>query len=234
MKLIKVNLLTLFMLLAFSSVGVKAQDWANLERYSAMNEELEMPTKNENRVVFMGNSIFDKWLTRDSMFWQDKPYIDRGISGQVTSQMLVRFRPDVIDLHPEVVVILAGTNDIAQNQGEVSLEHIAGNIFSMIELAQQNDIKVVLLSVLPAVKYNWRKEIKPADKIIALNVLLKAYADEHKITYVDCYTPMVNDNKGMKKELSPDGVHPNYTGYQLMGAKVDDAINKTLKKKCFR
>lgn len=229
MKLLKLSILSLFMLMILSSV--QAQDWANLERYAAHNVEVGIPDGNEDRVVFMGNSITEKWAFRDSMFWQDKPYVNRGISGQVTSQMLVRFRPDVINLNPKVVVILAGTNDIAQNQGKVTLEHIAGNIFSMVELAQQNDIKVVLCSVLPAVQYKWRKEIEPADKIIALNELIKAYADEHKIVYIDCYSPLVNSNKGLKKKYSPDGVHPNYDGYQLMGPMFDKAIKKALKKK---
>lgn len=206
-------------------------DWANLKRFSKANAIVEAPGKKECRVVFMGNSITEKWATRDSMFWQGKPYINRGISGQVTSQMLLRFRPDVLDLHPKVVVILAGTNDIAQNKGPIKLEQIAGNIFSMVELAQANKIKVVLCSVLPAVKYNWRKEIKPADQIPQLNTLLEAYADEHKISYIDCYSPMVNESKGLKKEYSPDGVHPNYEGYQLMGPMFDKAIAKTLKKR---
>lgn len=230
MHLLKTSLLSLFILLM--SQNVQSQDWANLKRYQKMNEQVVDLPVDENRVVFMGNSITEKWAFRDSMFWVGKPYINRGISGQVTSQMLVRFRPDVIDLHPKVVVILAGTNDIAQNQGKVSLEHIAGNIFSMVELARQNDIKVVLCSVLPAVQYRWRKEIKPAEKIVALNKLLKAYADKNRITYIDCYTPMVNENKGLLKKYSPDGVHPNYEGYQLMGPLFDTAIQKALKSNC--
>lgn len=206
-------------------------DWANLKRYEAENAKLKLPEKKEKRVVFMGNSITEKWAFRDSMFWQDKPYVNRGISGQVTAQMLLRFRQDVLELQPKAVVILAGTNDIAQNKGPISLEQIAGNIFSMVELAKANEIKVVLCSVLPAVQYRWRREIKPAEKIIQLNALLKAYATENKIPYIDCYTPMVNDNKGLKKEFSPDGVHPNYEGYQLMGPMFDLAIKKALKRR---
>jgi lysophospholipase L1-like esterase len=224
-------LLVIIMLGSVMSLEAQEKDWANLERFQEKNARIEAPGRKENRVVFMGNSITEKWATRDSGFWKGKPYINRGISGQVTSQMLLRFRPDVIELEPEVVVILAGTNDIAQNKGPISVEQIAGNIFSMIELARANNIKVVLCSVLPAVQYKWRKEIKPADKIIALNKLLESYAKKHNVVYVDCYTPMVDENKGLKTEYSPDGVHPNYDGYQLMDPMLEEAIAKTLKKK---
>lgn len=227
----KLSLLTVFILLCCGA-SMTAQDldldWANLGRYRAANEALEAPGKKEDRVVFMGNSITEKWGFRDSTFWIGKPYVNRGISGQVTSQMLLRFRPDVLDLKPTAVVLLAGTNDIAENKGPISLELIAGNIFSMIELAQANDIEVVLCSVLPAVKYRWRPEIKPADKIVELNKLLEAYATEHKICYIDCYSLMVNENKGLLKKYSPDGVHPNYDGYQLMGDIFDEAIESVL------
>ncbi len=219
------------MLCSFTSLWSQENDWANLKRFEADNARLEAPSKKENRVVFMGNSITEKWGTRDSMFWKGKPYINRGISGQVTSQMLLRFRPDVIELKPRVVVILAGTNDIAQNKGPITLEQIAGNIFSMVELAKANNIKVVLCSVLPALQYRWRTEIKPADQIPQLNAMIKAYADKHKIPYIDCYSPMVNEEKGLKKEYSPDGVHPNYEGYQLMGPMFEEAIATALKKK---
>jgi len=230
MKNLKVALV-LFLLVLTNTVTAQDADWANLHRYQEANVKLKAPDKREARVVFMGNSITEKWGIRDSMFWKGKSYINRGISGQVTSQMLLRFRSDVINLSPKVVVILAGTNDIAQNKGPITIEQIAGNIFSMIELAQAHQIKVVLCSVLPALQYKWRKEIKPAEKIVELNKLLKAYAKKNKITYVDCYSLMVNENKGLKKELSPDGVHPNFQGYQLMGEMFDDAIDKTLSKK---
>lgn len=224
--------LLMMVTLMMTIVGANAQDldWANLNKYKAANAEVAAPKCCEDRVVFMGNSITEKWGFRDSTFWIGKPYINRGISGQVTSQMLLRFRADVLNHEPKVVVLLAGTNDIAQNKGPITLEEIAGNIFSMIELAQANDIEPVLCSVLPAVQYRWRKEIKPADQIIALNVLLEAYAKKNDITYIDCYTPMVNENKGLLKKYSPDGVHPNYDGYQLMGALFEDAIKEALKK----
>lgn len=205
-----------------------AQDWANLKRYEKANATLEMPAKGENRVVFMGNSITEKWGKYDSAFWTDNSYINRGISGQVSSQMLLRFRPDVIDLHAKVVIISAGTNDIAENQGPITLEQIAGNIFSMVELAKANNIKVVLAAVLPASSYSWRPGIKPADSIVELNKLIKKYAKKNKIVYLDYYSPMVNENKGIKKEYGRDSVHPSIVGYKVMEPLVQKAIEKAL------
>ncbi|MGQ1786094.1 MULTISPECIES: SGNH/GDSL hydrolase family protein [unclassified Saccharicrinis] len=221
----------LLTLLMPNVLSAQETDWANLNRYRKENAMLKVPAKKEQRVVFMGNSITEKWGSRDSMFWKGKPYINRGISGQVTSQMLLRFRADVIELQPKVVVILAGTNDIAQNKGPITIKEIAGNIFSMVELAKANQIEVVLCSVLPVVQYKWRKEIKPAEKVIELNKLLKAYAKKNKLSYIDCHTPMANEHKGLKKEFSPDGVHPNYKGYQMMGLLFEKSISKALKKK---
>ena len=169
MKMNKTVLTMIAMLTAMPLVNqISSQDWANLKFYENANANLELPAKGENRVVFMGNSITEKWVRYDSTFFTSNPYIGRGISGQVTSQMLRRFRPDVIDLHPKVVVILAGTNDIAENKGPITLDQIAGNIFSMAELAKANNIKVVLASALPAISYSWRPVIEPADKIITL------------------------------------------------------------------
>lgn len=210
---------------------VSAQDWANLMQYEKANALLNPPAKGENRVVFMGNSITEKWEIYDSSYFLLNPYINRGISGQVTSQILLRFRSDVIDLHPKVVVIQAGTNDIAENKGPISLEQIAGNIFSMTELARANHIKVVLASVLPAVSYSWQPGIEPAEKIIALNSLIKEYARKNKIVYLDYYSSMVNDENGLKKEYGRDTVHPNTKGYQVMGPLANKAIAKALKKK---
>lgn len=206
------------------------EDWANLNRYRKANATLKMPSKNENRIVFIGNSITDNWTRDHGVFFESNPtYVNRGISGQTSAQMLLRFRPDVIELKPKVVVISAGTNDIAGNRGSISIERIAGNIFSMVELAKVNNIKVVLASVLPSTSYSWSPSIEPADKIIELNKLLKAYADENKIVYLDYYTPMVNEKKGLKKELGRDTVHPNVQGYDVMEPLVQEAIKKVLK-----
>ena len=230
MKTIKILLISFLVALIFSPT-LKAQDWANLGKYQEANSKLLPPSKNENRVVFMGNSITEGWAVHDSTFFSANPYICRGISGQVTSQMLLRFRPDVIELQPKVVVILAGTNDIAQNQGPISLEQIAGNIFSMAELAKANGIKVVLCKVLPANSYKWRPEIQPADQIIELNGLIEKYAKINKIVLVDFYSPMVDSEKGLKKDYGRDSVHPSLAGYKIMEPLVMEAIKKALSKK---
>ncbi|WP_233265945.1 SGNH/GDSL hydrolase family protein [Formosa sp. L2A11] len=207
------------------------EDWANLNRYKKANEKLKAPTKNENRVVFIGNSITDNWDRDHVVFFEDNPnYVNRGISGQTSAQMLLRFKPDVIELQPKVVVISAGTNDIAGNRGEISVKRVAANIFSMAELAKANNIEVVLAAVLPASSYSWSPSIEPADKIIELNTLIKAYAKANNIVFLDYYTPMVNAEKGLKKELGRDTVHPNTDGYLLMEPMVNDAINTVLKK----
>ena len=210
---------------------VPNEDWANFKRYRKSNEELIAPSKKEKRVVFIGNSITDNWTRDHGIFFEKNPsYVNRGISGQTSSQMLVRFRPDVIELNPKVVVISAGTNDIAENRGPITINRIAGNIFSMAELAKQNGIKVILASVLPASSYSWCPSIIPSDKIIELNKLIKKYAKENKIIYLDYYTPMVNENKGLIKELGRDTVHPNAAGYDIMEPLVNQAIKKALKK----
>lgn len=209
---------------------VPNEDWANLKRYRKENTTLKVPTKKENRVVFLGNSITQNWTRDHGIFFEKKPsFVNRGISGQTSSQMLLRFRPDVIELNPKVVVISAGTNDIAGNRGPITINRIAGNIFSMAELAKNNGIKVILASVLPASSYSWSPSIVPADKIIELNKLIKNYAKENKIFYLDYYTPMVNENKGLKKELGRDTVHPNVKGYEVMEPLIIEALKKVLK-----
>lgn len=227
MKTIKAILVLLIMV---STCIVNAQDWANIGKYQLSNSTIETPSPNENRVVFMGNSITEKWGIYDSTFFTRNPYINRGISGQVTAQMVLRFRPDVIELQPKVVVILAGTNDIAENKGPITIAQIAGNIFSMTELAKANNIKVVLCAALPAISYSWRPGIEPADKIVELNALLENYAKENKIVFVDYYSPMVNDKKGLKKEYGRDTVHPSVAGYSVMESLVKKGIAKALKK----
>jgi len=205
-----------------------AQDWANLGRFKDENTKLGLPSAGENRVVFMGNSITEGWTSLSPGFFKGKPYINRGISGQTTPQMLIRFRPDVINLQPAVVVILAGTNDIAGNTGPSTLEMIAGNIFSMAELAKANGIKVVLSSVLPAYDYPWKTGLDPAEKIIALNKMIKKYAVEKGIIYLDYFSSMADARKGLKAEYSSDGVHPNEAGYKVMEPLAEEAIAKAL------
>tara|TARA_B100000767_G_scaffold231814_1_gene223409 strand:+ start:966 stop:1607 length:642 start_codon:yes stop_codon:yes gene_type:complete len=202
-----------------------AQDWANLKRFQQENSEL-IPKANEHRVVFMGNSITEGWLSIRPDFFVNKPYVNRGISGQTTPQMLLRFRQDVINLKPSIVVILAGINDIAQNTGPSTIEMIANNIISMVELAKANQINVIICSVLPAFDFPWREGLKPAEKVIKLNALLKAYSNKNKLEYVDYYSAMVNDSNGLKKELGEDGIHPNKDGYLIMEPILEKAIKK--------
>lgn len=210
---------------------LQAQDWPKLARYKDENTKLGLPSAGENRVVFMGNSITEGWGRICPAFFAGKPYINRGIGGQTTPQMLIRFRPDVIDLKPEVVVILAGTNDIAGNTGPSTLEMIEENIASMADLAKVNGIKVVLSSVLPAYDYPWRPGLEPAEKIAALNEWIKSYADKNKFIYLDYYSSMVDERKGMKAEYTNDGVHPNEAGYRVMAPLAEKAIAKALKRK---
>lgn len=210
--------------------AVNAQDWANLNYYRKANTLLENPSENEERIVFMGNSITEFWKNVHPDFFVGKSYVNRGIGGQTTSQMLLRFRADVINLHPSVVVFLGGTNDIAGNTGNVSLDMIEDNIFSMIELAKANDIGVVLCSVLPVFDYPWSPGREPAEKIIELNKALRFYAETHDITFVDFHTPMKDNRNGLRIELGEDGVHPNVQGYLIMEPLVEEGISKELLK----
>ncbi|WP_291128639.1 SGNH/GDSL hydrolase family protein [Flavobacterium sp. UBA7682] len=188
-------------------------DWANLRKYEMENKSV-IPAKNS--VVFMGDSITEFWKTTSPNFFTSHPFIDRGISSQTTSQMLLRFQQDVISLKPSTVVILAGINDIAENTGPITLEAVFENIESMAELAKTNKIKVVLCSVLPANHFYWNPKIEPADKVVALNKMIKDYAQKNKIPFVDYYSAMVDDKKGLQKKYGEDGVHPNVTGYKKM------------------
>ena len=200
--------------------------WANISRYSKENQILKTEDNKDNRVVFIGNSITEGWKTNDPEFFSKNNYINRGIGGQTTSQMLVRFRPDVIDLKPKLVVILAGINDIAQNNGPIELHDIFGNIVSMVELAKANTIKVILSSVLPANDFPWKKGMEPAEKIIELNKMLEKYAFENKIIFVNYYPKMVNSEKGLDKKYTNDGVHPTLAGYKVMEPLIQEAILK--------
>jgi lysophospholipase L1-like esterase len=203
------------------------QDWPDLTRYAADNAKLTGETK----VVFMGDSITDAWIKRSPKYFADNPtYVDRGISGQTTPQMLIRFRPDVIALKPKVVVILAGTNDIAGNTGPITLEMIEDNLKSMAELAKANGIKVVMSSVMPVCDYiRPQTERRPPAKIVALNEWIKNYVDQNNLVYLDYYSAMLDDQKMFKKEITYDGLHPNEAGYAIMEPLADQAIAAALR-----
>jgi lysophospholipase L1-like esterase len=206
-------------------------DWAYLKRYQAENATLAAPRAREKRVVFMGNSITEGWAKYFPSMFAGKPYVNRGIGGQTTPQMLVRFRQDVIALKPAVVVILAGTNDIAGNTGPSTVEMIEDNLASMAELAKANGIAVVLSSVLPVYDYPWRPGLEPAPKIVALNTWMKEYASSHGAVYLDYHTPMADERHGMKADLASDGVHPNEAGYRIMAPLAEKAIAEALERK---
>ncbi len=199
-------------------------DWPYLKKYHEENSKLPKIQAGQKRIVFMGDSITEFWSEVCPEFFYGKPYINRGISGQTSPQMLVRFRADVISLQPTIVVILAGVNDIAGNTGPSTLEMITNNIFSMIELAKANQIKVILCSVLPANNFHWKTKTYPAEKIIKLNILLKKYAEENQIYYLDYHSAMVDEQKGMRAELAYDGLHPNKKGYEIMAPLIEEAI----------
>jgi lysophospholipase L1-like esterase len=206
-------------------------DWAYLEKYRADNASLGPPKADENRVVFMGNSITEGWVKYFPTMFANKPYVGRGISGQTTPQMLVRFRQDVVGLKPAVVVILAGTNDIAGNTGPSTLEMIEDNLASMTEIAQANHIRVVLSSVLPVFDYPWKPGLEPAQKIVALNAWIKQYAATHNAVYLDYHSAMADERQGMRADLAGDGVHPNEAGYRIMAPLAEEAIAEALRRK---
>ena len=205
------------------------QDWPYLNRYQTENDKLSPLKLGEKRIVFMGDSITELWSVVHPSFFSEKSYINRGIGGQTSPQMLVRFRADVIALKPSVVVLLAGANDIAQNTGPSTLEMIANNIFSMVELATANNIKVILCSVLPVFDFYWRQGLEPAGKIVTLNKMISEYAYTNAIPYVDYYSAMVDEQKGLKSIFSEDGVHPNKAGYEVMITLAHKAIRLALK-----
>jgi lysophospholipase L1-like esterase len=224
---------------AASRNDVRLRDWPDLARYRDANRQLAAPAPGENRVVFMGDSITDSWpQPRFGAFFPGKPYLGRGISGQTTPQMLIRFRPDVIALKPKAVVILAGTNDIAGNTGPMTDEQIAGNLASMAELAKANGIRVIFSSILPVSEYHLRPgdtappqtTRRPMARITALNAWMKDYAAANGHVYLD-YVPAMTDAKGLlRAELSEDDLHPNAAGYAVMAPLADAAIQAALKK----
>jgi lysophospholipase L1-like esterase len=218
---------------------VRLRDWPDLARYREANRTVVAPAPAEVRVVFMGDSITDSWQQpRFGGFFPGKPYVDRGISGQTTPQMLLRFRPDVIALAPKAVVILAGTNDIAGNTGPMTDEQIQGNVASMSELSRANGIRVVLSSILPVSEYHVRPgdtsppqtTRRPMARITALNAWMKDYAAANGHVYLD-YVAATVDGKGLlRAELSEDDLHPNAAGYAVMAPLAEAAIQAALKK----
>lgn len=202
-------------------------DFANLERYRAEDARLGPPQRGTARVVFLGDSITEGWKLENS--FPGRPYVNRGISGQTTSQILLRFRQDVVDLHPRVVVILAGTNDLAENTGPATLTQIEGNLESMAQLARANHIDVALCSVLPTVRYWWHPQVpNPAPRIAALNRWLEAYATKEHYPYVDYYAALKDDQGALRHDLSPDGVHPSPAGYAIMAPLAQAGIDHAL------
>lgn len=211
-------------LLLMAHTTIFAQDWANTSKYKADNALLAA-RKSNNRIVLMGDSITEFWKQRDPAFFEDKPYlVNRGIGGQTTPQMLERFDDDVVALGPKVVVILAGTNDIAGNTGKTSLDQIMANIAKMAQKANKQNISVVLCTLLPAAPYPWNPSVNPAEKIIALNKKIKAYAAKNNFGFCDYYSVTVDADKRLKKEFSGDGVHPNKKGYKAMEPVLQAAI----------
>lgn len=228
----KIGILFIFLFVTFSFQAQNQNpDWPNLKHYKAENDSLSQLPVPQGRVVFMGNSITQGWLSAHPEFFQSNPYLCRGIGGQTTPQMLVRFRQDVIALNPKAVVILAGTNDIAGNTGPSTLEMILDNIASMAELAAMNGIHPVLCSVLPAYDYPWRKGKEPNIKIPQLNQMIKAYAKSKGYVYVDYFSAMSDDKNAMITEFTNDGVHCTSEGYDVMEKMIVPVINKTVRKK---
>lgn len=213
-------------IILFCSCAMHAQEWANFKRYEQANKELTQRPD----VVFMGNSITDFWIRDHAEFFTDNKFVDRGISGQTAQQMLVRFQADVVNLHPRVVVILAGVNDIALNQGSISIEHIAECVKSMTQLARANDIIPVICSGLPAGGFYWRPDVENVPETIkAYNELLRAYASEAGIAFVDYHSALDNGQGCMDKENSADGVHPTPAGYTVMENTVLPVLHEILK-----
>lgn len=207
----------------------RLQDWPNLARYHDADDKVPPPGPGEDRVVFMGDSITDFWGSRYGKFFPGEPYINRGISGQTTPQMLIRFWPDVVALGPKVVVILAGTNDIAGNTGPTTLDAIEDNLMAMTGLARANGIRVVLASLLPVTDaIQPQTTRRPPEKIVELNQWIKDYATDNGFVYLDYYSAMIDDQKMLRKELTFDGLHPNDAGYAVMAPLAEKAIAQSL------
>ncbi|MTB50037.1 GDSL-type esterase/lipase family protein [Lewinella sp. W8] len=219
------------LLFLLSTAVVSAQaDFAQLARYRAANEALPPPEPGEQRVVFLGNSITEGWVRTDAAFFDDHNFVGRGISGQTSPQLLLRFRQDVLDLRPRAVVIHIGTNDVAENTGPYDPEFTLGNIRSMVDIARANGIKVILAAVLPATKFSWRPALGDrSNMIIELNQSIAAFARSENIPFVDYHAALTNDAGGMDVELAEDGVHPTAAGYAIMKTIVVPVIERTLR-----
>lgn len=232
----KIKLLA-FLLLTFSLISKnssaqnheKVNTWANFEQFKNENDKLSRLKNGEERVVFLGNSITIGWQETHPEFFENKTYVNRGISGQTTPQMLVRFYADVIDIQATTVVILAGTNDIAGNTGPMSIDMILNNIKSMTNIALANNVKVILCSVLPAYDYPWSPNKNPNIKIPKLNSKIKKYAIETGVHYLDYFKALDNGNNGINKEFSYDGVHLTLEGYKVLEPLVENALKKAKK-----
>ena len=203
-------------------------DWANFKKYEADNNKIEPPIKTETRVVFMGNSIFEGWIRLRPELFSGKPYFDRGISGQTTPQMLLRMYDDVIALQPDIMVLKAGINDIAENTGPSTVKMISDNIISMADLAKINGINVIISSILPAKSFPWNPGINPPPKISAVNKIIEQYAKENGMIYLDYYSSMVDKNNALIEDYGSDSVHPNKKGYKVMSVLAEKAIYKIL------
>jgi lysophospholipase L1-like esterase len=225
--ILSIYFLTAIMIL--SPLSIHAQDWAGLQVFQSKNKHIPTPDKKEKRVVFMGNSITQGWIETHPEFFAANHYINRGISGQTTPQMLVRFRQDVVALKPAAVVILAGTNDIAGNTGPSTLEMIMDNLASMAEIAAANNIKVILCSVLPAYEYPWRTGLQPAEKIVSLNTMIQHYCKQKGFVYLNYHAALADEQNGMIQKFTNDGVHVTSEGYVVMEQMVQQAIRKVLK-----
>ncbi|MET4075456.1 GDSL-type esterase/lipase family protein [Hymenobacter sp. UYCo722] len=208
-------------------------DWPNLQQYAAANQRLPAPRPGRPRVVIIGNSITEGWVKQDSAFFRGRAYeyVGRGIGGQASGQTVLRFRADVLDLHPAVVVMLVGTNDVAENNGPYNPQHTLNNIMTMCELARAHGIGVVLGAVAPSTDFWWHKGLNPAPKILALNERIEAYAAQQHFTYYDLHTALKDDQNGLKKAYGADGVHPNLAGYRAMEPLLNEAVARALKKK---
>ncbi|SVA90816.1 uncharacterized protein METZ01_LOCUS143670 [marine metagenome] len=228
MRIITSILIYLSLVACSSEKKLVEQDWPNLKYYRSKNLKLGSPSKSEKRVVFMGNSITEGWPTLQPEFFESKSYINRGISGQTTPQMLIRFRQDVIDLKPKLVLILAGINDIAGNTGPSNVTMITNNIISMAQLAKSNKIKVIICSILPAKDFPWNPGMNPPPKILNVNQILRSYALANGMVYLDYYSLMVDESNALIDEYGSDGVHPNKEGYKVMSLLAEQEINRIL------
>jgi lysophospholipase L1-like esterase len=211
-----------------AEMEAKLADWPQLARYRDADAMLAPAASGEDRVVFYGASMTEGWGPTFGRYFPGKPYVNRGVSGQTTAQMVVRFRQDVIDLHPKAVLILAGTNDVAGNTGPTTPEMTEDNWASMADLARANGIRVIFASITPSTDIPWRRGLEPAPKIRALNAWLKDYCASHGLTYLDYYSALTNADGGMREDLTIDGVHANAKGYAIMAPLAQAAIDKAL------